>query len=284
MSSRNKLTDRPLDEDLPDWGVLVLESHHSPQFTMDWREHDFLKLVFVLRGRGVIEFPDRVTHFRNGELVLVPPKTPNRIADAPDAASSLYICCISAKLMSFDAGIANLIKPGLVPTSGYDAGRVATQLRRMRHLQHSQQRSKKIGMVAAASRLIEWVVDAVEAQQTKPNIHASDDREAMQDYVRRLAMEFYEATTIDDTAKSLGMSRRTFTRLFQEITGQTWLTYVRKIAVNHAKHQLAQTGLSIASIAFECGFNDLSTFYRQFKSQTGVSPKAYRKQVNSSPS
>lgn len=267
---------------MPSWGVLVLESHHSPQFTMDWREHDFLKLLFVLRGRGVIEFPDRVTHFQHGELVIVPPGTPNRIADAPDAASSLYICCISSRHLQFDPVILESFKPGLVATSGYVAGRVANQLRRMRHLQLSHQKSKRVAMIAAAYRLIEWILDAIESIEKQPHLHQSNDREAMEDYVRRLRTEFYEATTIDDASKSLGMSRRTFTRLFQDLTGESWLTHVRRLAVNHAKHQLAQTGLSIASIAFECGFNDLSTFYRQFKTQTGLSPKAYRQDVLSS--
>lgn len=265
---------------MPPWGVLVLESHHSPQFTMDWREHEFLKLLFVLRGRGVIEFPNRVTHFQHGELVAVPPGTPNRIADAPDAASSLYICCIDRRHFAFASQTLDQIPAGVVPTSGYTAGRFATQLRRIRHLQHSQQKSRNVAMIGAAYRMVEWVIDAVEALENQPKSLANDDREAMEDYLRRLATEFYEATTIDDAAKSLGMSRRTFTRLFQDIAGETWLTHVRRLAVNHAKHQLAQTGLSIASIAFECGFNDLSTFYRQFKSQTGVSPKAYRRDVN----
>ena len=75
------LTDRALDEILPECGVLVLESHHSPEFAMDWREHVFLKLVYVLRGRGVLEFKDRIVHFEGGDLIVVPPQTPNRITD-----------------------------------------------------------------------------------------------------------------------------------------------------------------------------------------------------------
>ena len=107
-----------------------------------------------------------------------------------------------------------------------------------------------------------------------------DELEVMQDYVRKLATEFYEASTIDAAAGSVGMSRRAFTKLFHEVTGSTWLTHVRRLAINHAKHQLAQTNLSIASVAFECGFNDLSTFYRQFKAQVGVSPRNYRRSIS----
>ena len=33
---------------------------------------------------------------------------------------------------------------------------------------------------------------------------------------------------------------------------------------------------SVASIAFDCGFRDLSTFYRLFKGRYGCAPNAWR--------
>ncbi len=278
-----KLTDHALKEELPPWGVLVLESHHSPEFTMEWREHAFVKLVYVLRGRGVIEMDHRAVHFAEGDLLLVPPRTVNRITDAPDAASSLYVCCVDTRLLAFDANWQEKISGGSVPVDPHFSNRIASHLRKMRHQQASHSPTRQVSIVAAALRIIEWVMQlqdpALELRAKKRQGRGKDDRELMEDYVRRLSTEFYEATTIDDAAESIGMSRRTFTKLFQQVTGSTWLVHVRKLAIHHAKHQLAQTNLSIASVAFECGFNDLSTFYRQFKSHVGQSPKNYRDSI-----
>jgi AraC family L-rhamnose operon regulatory protein RhaS len=282
MAKKPELTDSALVENLPSWGVLVLESHHSPQFTMEWRNHAFLKLIYVLRGKGVLEFRDHIARFQEGDFLLVRPQTDNRIADAPDAASSLYVCCIATSLLAFDPGILDQLRDGLVPGGSHLSSRVATQLRRMRHRQSAGDHSVAISMVSAGLRLVEWVMQQREPDLNPPAIERRfrDDREVMVEYVSRLRTEFYEATTIDEAARSLAMSRRTFTKLFQDVTGDTWLTHVRRLAIQHAKHQLAQTNLSIPAVAFECGFNDLSTFYRQFKSHTGVSPKAYRKSVS----
>lgn len=278
-----RLTDRALKEELPSWGVLVLESHHSPEFTMEWREHAFLKLVYVLRGRGVIEMGNRAVRFSEGDLVIVPPKTLNRITDAPDAASSLYVCCIETRLLTFDADWPSKLSAGTVPIDPHFSNRIAAQLRKMRHQHASHTPTRQISIVAGALRILEWVMQlqdpAMALRAKKRQGRAKDDRELMEEYVRRLSTEFYEATTIDDAAESIGMSRRTFTKLFQRVTGSTWLAHVRRLAINHAKHQLAQTNLSIASVAFECGFNDLSTFYRQFKTHVGQSPKRYRESI-----
>ncbi|MEO1526440.1 MAG: AraC family transcriptional regulator [Planctomycetota bacterium] len=274
MASR-KLTDRALAENLPPWGVLVLESHHSPEFSMEHRSHDFLKFVFVIRGAGVIEFPNQIVRFEEGSLIVVQPETTNRIIDAPDAASSLYVCCIDVNLFAFDKALLKQIPEGLVTADEHFSNRVGNQLRRMRHAQSNAGSLASLSLVASAMRLVEWVLHQSPQNGTR-NAPPGDEQQRIRNYVASLETEFFEATTIDDAAIRLGMSRRSFTKWFQEITGETWLTYIRRLMIRHARHQLIQTNLSIATIAFESGFNDLSTFYRQFKSQVGVSPKAYR--------
>lgn len=274
------LTDRALPEHLPDWGVTVLESHHSPNFTMDWREHRFFKLLYVLHGRGVLEFRDRIDRFEQGDVLVVPPGCENRIVDAPDAASSLYVCCIASTVYAMATDSVQQLQPGLISASPHFANRIATQLRRMRHQQVKPDPWQAVAMVASALRVMKWLLQ-LRSDLDGRHSHGKqrpylDDRQLVQEYVERLSTEFYEATTIEQAAKSIGVSRRVFTDRFQEFTGTTWLTYVRRLAINHAKHQLVQTDLPIASIAFECGFNDLSTFYRQFKSQVKLSPKRYR--------
>ncbi|MEM0927618.1 MAG: AraC family transcriptional regulator, partial [Planctomycetota bacterium] len=273
------LTHRPLEENLPPWGVLVLESHHSDDFSMDYREHPFYKFIYVLRGRGVVEIGRRVVHFEEGGIVSVPPRQRNRITDAPDAASSLYVCCIATQVFAFDPSLEKRLPLGALNPSAYLSTRIASSLRRMRYQQGSRYPVRSLSMVSSAMRILEWMIQ-FKASQTKRSEEALknpfDEQQLMQDYVARLSTEFFEATTIDDAASSIGLSRRSFTHLFQKTTGSTWLSYVRGLAIQHAKHQLAQTDMSIASVAFESGFNDLSTFYRQFKSQVGMSPRKYR--------
>ena len=65
----------------------------------------------------------------------------------------------------------------------------------------------------------------------------------MHAYVNYLHSHFFEATTIDAAAISTGIERRRFTDLFRELTGSTWLEYVRKRAVEHAANLLANTSI-----------------------------------------
>jgi AraC family L-rhamnose operon regulatory protein RhaS len=96
-------------------------------------------------------------------------------------------------------------------------------------------------------------------------------------YIKELEERFPVNEKIDNVAQRLGMSRRYFTRIFRKLSGHSWLDYVRTLRLRHAQTLLRKTDRSILPIAFECGFDDLSSFYRAFKSATGKTPQQWRK-------
>jgi AraC-like DNA-binding protein len=271
------LTDRALPEKLPTWGVLVLESHHSSSFTMEWRTHTFLKVVYVLSGRGTFYLGERSEPFQRGDVILVAPGTRNRIEDDPASASSLYVCCIEEHLISFDPSLRHSLGTQVIRNDVRFGGRIASLLRRIVHAQETQHTSRPVAMVADALRLIQAVCER-EEKFSRNAANLPPERLAVQQYIESLPTRFFEETSIDDAASQLGIPRRSFTKLFAELAGETWLQHIRRLAISHAQKRLLQTDLSITSIAFECGFNDLSTFYRQFKAQSGLSPGEYREQ------
>jgi transcriptional regulator GlxA family with amidase domain len=54
------------------------------------------------------------------------------------------------------------------------------------------------------------------------------------------------------------------------------LVYLQNLRIEAAKRMLETTGGSIASIVFEVGYEDISSFSRLFQERTGLTPKAYR--------
>lgn len=64
--------------------------------------------------------------------------------------------------------------------------------------------------------------------------------------------------------------------LFKKETGITITDYINKCRVDHAKHLLDTTDLTVVQISNEVGFNDSSYFSRVFKKTQGVYPKHYR--------
>ena len=268
-------TDRALSETLPNWGVLLLESHHSERFTMDWRIHDFMKVIYVLHGRGNFFLGGQTLHFKSGDVIVVPPHVKNRIEDSPQVASSLYVCCIAERIWSFDSQIAEHATATPRHSDLQFTYRIASAMRRIIHQQPLETSQRPISIVSDALRILEILVQR-NGQNRSTQSSEGSDRSIIKRYVEDLPAKFFEEQSLDQTCHALGVSRRTFTKYFQQLTGRTWLNHIRYLAVEYAKRRLRHTDLPVTSIAFECGFNDLSTFYRQFKRQCRMTPLEYR--------
>jgi AraC family L-rhamnose operon regulatory protein RhaS len=95
-------------------------------------------------------------------------------------------------------------------------------------------------------------------------------------YLEEIKNTFYRQETLEQAAQSTGLGVRRFSQVFREIAGQSWLSYVRARRIDHAKRLLGMTDRSVVSVCFECGFEDVSNFYRAFQSAEGVSPQRWR--------
>jgi AraC family transcriptional regulator len=81
---------------------------------------------------------------------------------------------------------------------------------------------------------------------------------------------------LKDLAAVAGMSPNYFHRVFTKTMGITPNEYILSQRMNRARELLATTGNTIASISFECGFENIAYFSYVFKRFSGITPSAFR--------
>jgi AraC-like DNA-binding protein len=83
-------------------------------------------------------------------------------------------------------------------------------------------------------------------------------------------------------AKESGYSRNQISYLLNQVLGQSFYRYVNQARLQHLLAGLDDDSVAstMDELAFSAGFNSLSAFYKAFREHTGLSPKAYVKQVS----
>lgn len=77
-------------------------------------------------------------------------------------------------------------------------------------------------------------------------------------------------------SKWLGLSEPYITRLFHREVGKTVRQHLLELRMSNAARLLKDYSRPIKRIALECGYSDISNFYRDFKTVHAITPKELR--------
>ena len=86
--------------------------------------------------------------------------------------------------------------------------------------------------------------------------------------------------TVKRVAHEVSLSPDYLTRLFKKEVGFNIITYINKRRIFTSLKLLKDTTLSIEEISDLIGINNTPYFYTLFKKEMGISPKQYRKNIN----
>jgi transcriptional regulator GlxA family with amidase domain len=96
----------------------------------------------------------------------------------------------------------------------------------------------------------------------------------------RLLDDLAGDTSLSELAALCGLSRSYFLRAFKQTVGMPPHRWLLMHRVKRAKELLRGTTMSIAEIAFTCGFADQSHLTRVFSKACHISPGAWRRLWN----
>ncbi|MGH9341074.1 MAG: helix-turn-helix domain-containing protein [Acidobacteriota bacterium] len=97
-----------------------------------------------------------------------------------------------------------------------------------------------------------------------------------------LENHYSEPIRVEDAAATVYMSQSHFMRLFKEITGQSFVTYLNHFRIEKAQYLLTYTDRSISEISQDVGFCDQSYFGLTFKNLFHMTPLQYKNQFSNS--
>jgi len=107
------------------------------------------------------------------------------------------------------------------------------------------------------------------------NQHETDRLNKVYEYVMK---NFRRKVSLEEIAELLHMTPTSFSRYFTMKNNKPFSRFVAEVRIKHACEMLTETDASIAEVCYECGFNTLSNFNKQFKEITLKKPTEYKKE------
>lgn len=257
-----------------------LSHNRDPYFrTMEFHAHDFLELYYFLDGSVTYYIEDQVYDLCPGDLLIIPAGKMHRpvIANEHAAYERMVLWITPQYLQGIDSPAGdlqkNLQKVGehgyCVPFRGDEMVFVTALLKKLLHMQKNDTDPK---FCAGAVELYLWtifrsygVIDTTHRNETQ----------VIPQVIRYITEHFSEPLTLEDIAAEFFVSKSYLNRHFKAYTNSTVYAYIMALRLTHARRMLRE-GIPAVEAGRECGFSDYSTFYKAFKTQTGLSPQQFK--------
>ena len=114
------------------------------------------------------------------------------------------------------------------------------------------------------------------SDSTFNNAEFSYNSRRIEKAIEYMNLNFQKPVTLTEVAKLTNMADVSFSRFFKARTGITFMDSLLELRLGNASRLLIDTTQSIAEVAYNCGFNNISNFNRLFKKKKNCTPREFR--------
>jgi AraC-like DNA-binding protein len=253
--------------------------------------HDFIEIVFIIKGKGVKVISGNENEVTEGDIFILT-RFQNHYFKDTGNAEIIHIMFDPAKS-------PGLISADIKKNDGYSAlflleprYRNRMRFKNMLHLNRFD--------LAQAEYLINEMLHQLSMKEPGYELFVKNKFEEIILFLSRKysqisipkakslvrigkAIQFIEANNqknfyIQQLAELSFMSIRNFQRVFKEATGLSPNDYLLDLRIHNASKLLTDTDSAIYEVANQVGITDWTYFSKAFKKKFGISPTIYRKQ------
>lgn len=261
---------------LPAYGVWIESRVKRPRFGSTGHSHDHPSILYVVSGKGRVQFEQNSFDLYAHTVIPLERYKLHEIIDQPRNAMTVF------SLYFDDAGMNKYINDYLFAESEpfelplYYAEQVKRNLRQILYEQSRKPPGYKTGIRKCMELTILQLYRAKLKHRRQPKTLGKDSFHRVKVALDHITENCHEQYTLSDGAKMANVSQRQFTNLCRKISGKSFIQYLNAFRCSRAGELLTKTEMPVSAIAFEVGFEELSSFYRAFKKHRKCSPLKYR--------
>ncbi|MFT7035841.1 MAG: AraC-like DNA-binding protein [Cyclobacteriaceae bacterium] len=261
------------------------------EFPAAWHFHPQYELTYIKSSEGMRYVGNSIINFKEGDLVLIGKKLPHcwkTIGEQKDIVRAFILqweedllgegwldkeefthisrmLKLSSRGIKFDVELAEALKSDFA------------------RLMEVPPYERLVGFLNILNKLAQEKSYEILAGPGFSTKISEEDTERMSAIYNYVQAHYKEKISLKDMSSQIVMSEENFYRFFKSSFGKPFFEFVNEYKINLASKLLIDSDSSIGTIAYECGYNSLTFFHRQFLKFTLRSPGQYRKSYKSIP-
>ena len=249
--------------------------------------HEYFQIYFISKGSLVHFVENDSSHLMHGDMFIIPPKTLHYIK--PNHDTVFYSFSFMPDFLGETTKINHLANNFLHRLTADNAEKIHPKISInsernlyiesiMEHILREFE-EKAIGYEETARAyciiLLTIIARNYFENELKHIPFNFDNKQFILHCINYIENNFTEDLTLEEISKRSAMSKSNFCALFLQLTGHSFNNYLNLCRIKKATEYINQ-GYKITSIYGLCGYNDFSTFYRNFKKIMGMPPRQYK--------
>lgn len=231
--------------------------------------HSVFELEYILDGEAVTYIDSTPYPLKKGALKLCTPLD----VETLEVASSVTLLNINFT----EAFVSSELLPDI--TTGFAVQDVDDRLITL--LRDEYHNNKPYSTLYQKSLLNLILLDIIRRKnQYLPQSDSKKSNSIAQQVALFIHLHYREQLTLKDISSHFSYTHNHLSKLFQNTFNMSITQYLCKTRLEQAEKLLLCSDLTVTEISNEAGFPSISTFFRVFKQQRGISPKEFQRGAN----
>jgi len=246
--------------------------------------HPEYELTYILKGKGIRYVGNSIQNFEAGDFVLIGKNMPHCWKDSGTSQTEVKSIVIQFDDTFLGNGWQDknefrTIKKLLLNASNgikFSAKTAKLFKNKLKELLEKSPFEKLIYFLQLLNHLSNTRKNKyliTEGFTPVLNLKTNNRIDLVYNYVHN---NYQKKITLGTVATTINLSEEAFCRFFKKALNKSFFTFVNEYRVNAACKLLLDTKKTVSEIAFNCGYDSLPYFYRQFKKFKKTTPLSFK--------
>jgi AraC-like DNA-binding protein len=268
----------------PENSTIIFQEDKGIYFYDKLHQHEEIQISLIIEGKGTLIVGDSINYYDKGDILVIGSNIPHVFKSNTEETSNSHMQSLFFSKDSFGIDFFELqelqelksffkrskhgfkiISSKKIISNLFSELKIASKFRLFTTLLELLKIASKANYKSLSSFIYEKKYTDVEGKR-------------MQDVFDFTMKQFQNDISLSTIASVATMTKNAFCKYFKKRTNKTYFRFLNELRIEHAcKLLVEEKDFSIADVAYNSGFKNISNFNRQFKTIKKVNPSDFKK-------